>query len=85
LATEQQIAKYRSARIVNASNLAVEHCAFNVKMFSDSCGKIRKAAERPSIPGDQFPFSGLDMGESTKAIDLQFKNELVGIERFNAA
>jgi len=42
MTAEQQITKYRSGRIVNASNLAVEYGAFDVKMRGDPCGEIRK-------------------------------------------
>src|SRR5262249_13774995 len=82
---EQQIAEHRPTSFIHAGNLAVEHGTFNVKVFSDPCRKIRKAAEGVSISGDEFTSACRDMRERPKAIDLQFEDELIGIERFNAA
>ena len=45
----------------------------------------RKATEDVSISGDQFPLAGIDVSVCAKTIDLQFKDELVGIERLDAA
>ena len=59
-----------------------EDGTFNVRMFSDPCRKIRKATKDVSISGDQFTFATLDVSERAESIDLQFKDELVGIERF---
>jgi hypothetical protein len=65
-------------------NLAVEYGAFNVQMFSDPCGEIREATEGISISGDQFSLTGFNVSERTKAVNLQFKDKLVRIERFKA-
>jgi hypothetical protein len=62
------LASTEVASIVNASNLAVEYGAFNMKMFGDPSSKIRKATEDISIPGNQLPLAGFDVSESAKTI-----------------
>jgi hypothetical protein len=52
-----------------------------VKVCGDPYGKIRKAAEHISIARYQLRLSGLDVGQRSKTVNLQFKDELIGIER----
>jgi len=54
-------------------------------MFGDPRGEIGKAPECISISGDQFSLTCFDVRESTKPIDFQFKDELIGIESLSAA
>ena len=56
-----------------------------MKVFSDPCGEIRKAAEHISVSGDQFTMAVIDVSESAESVDFQLKDELVGIERLSAA
>jgi hypothetical protein len=49
-------------------------------MLSDPGGEIRKTTESISISGDQLAAARFNMQQCPKAIDLQFKEKLVGIE-----
>ena len=56
-----------------------------LEMFGDPRGEIRKASEDISVARYQLPLGSLDVSERTKAVDLQFKDKLVGIERLKTA
>jgi len=47
--TEEQIAKYGPACIIDARDLTIEDGAFNSKMFNDPRCKIHEATEDVSI------------------------------------
>jgi len=49
---EEQIAKHWPASVIDTGNLPIEDGTFNVKMFRDPGGEIRKAAEGVSISGN---------------------------------
>jgi hypothetical protein len=49
------------------------------------CGEIRIATEDISVSGDQLSLTIVCVFECPESIDLQFKDELVGIERLDAA
>jgi hypothetical protein len=54
-------------------------------MSSNPGGDFRKTAKHVPLPRNQFTIASFDMRQGSKAIDLQFKDELVGIERLDAA
>src|SRR5262245_63389332 len=54
-------------------------------MLADPLREILKVAERLSVARDEVALAVLDVGEGAEAVDLQFENKLVGIERLNAA
>src|SRR5262245_60217891 len=54
-------------------------------MFSDPCCEISKATEDVSVSGDQLSLAGVEIGQRSESVDLQFKDKLVGIERLDAA
>jgi len=54
-------------------------------MFGDPHCQISEAAECISVARYQFAFAVLDVGESAKAIDLEFVYELIGVEWFRTA
>jgi hypothetical protein len=54
-------------------------------VFCDPCGQIGKAVKGVSVSRDQFSLAGLDMSERTKAVDLKFVDELIGIKGLCAA
>jgi hypothetical protein len=74
---EEQIAEDRPSSTIDVRNLTVDYCTFNVKVFTDPRGEIRKATEDVSVSRNQFTFATLDVSERTKAVDLQFKEKLV--------
>ena len=45
-------------------------------MFSDPCRKVSNAVERVPLSGKQFSLASLDVSERTKAVNLQFVNEI---------
>ena len=47
--------------------------------------RLPQNRETRSLPRNQFTIASFDMRQGSKAIDLQFKDELVGIERLDAA
>jgi hypothetical protein len=51
--SENQVAKFRPAGVVQAADLAIEDGAINAKMFGDPSSKVRESAENVSISGDQ--------------------------------
>jgi hypothetical protein len=79
--SEKQIAKRRPARIIEAANFAIEHGAINAEMFSNPRGKLRETMERIPISRNQFPSPVLDVSQRPEAVELQFINEQVGVER----
>jgi hypothetical protein len=72
-----------SAKLNRSS--VIEDCAFHAKVFCDPCGQIGKAVKGVSVSRDQFSLAGLDMSERTKAVDLKFVDELIGIKGLCAA
>jgi hypothetical protein len=82
---EQQISEQWTATFIDTRDLAIEHCTFNAKMFSDPVGKIREPAKRVSVSGDQFALAVFDVSKRSKAVHLQFIKELVRIERLRTA
>jgi len=50
-------------------------------MFSDPCRKISKDVKRGPISRDEFTLTSIDVRQRSKAINLQFVNELVGVKR----
>src|SRR5215475_3689634 len=78
---EQQITEDGSPIIIDAGNLAIKHCTFDAKMFSNRGGEIREATEDVSVSRNQFSLAGLDVSQCAESIDLQFKDVLIRIER----
>jgi hypothetical protein len=72
---EDQISKGRSPGFVETGNLAIENSAFNSKMFCDPGCEFGETAKDVSVPGDQFAFTGLEVGESTEPVHFQFVDE----------
>jgi hypothetical protein len=70
---------------MEARNLEVEDCAFNVKVFSDPCREIPKATKCVSVSRDQLPLARLDVSERPKAVDLQLEDVLIRIKGLHAA
>jgi len=48
-APEKQIPEHRAAEVIEACNLAIDHCAFDAKMFSNPRCKIGEPAEHISV------------------------------------
>jgi len=62
-----------------------QYSILDAQVFADPLPEILEVAERVSFAGDKVALAVLDVGEGAKAVDLQFKDELIGIKRFNAA
>jgi hypothetical protein len=70
--SEKQIPKRRPAIFIEATNLAVEHGAFDSEMFGDPGGKLGETVKRVPVSRNQSAFAGLDVSQRAKAINLQF-------------
>ena len=84
-AAEQKIPKHRPPRFIYTSDLTIEYRAFNSKMLRDPVGEVRKTTKGVSIARNQFAFAVADMCERTKAIDLQFEDVMIRVERLGTA
>jgi hypothetical protein len=82
---ETHVPKFGSAGFIEAANLAIGHGAFNAEVFGDPRRKLGETVERISIPGNQFSLAALDMRERPEAVNLQFVDEQIGIERLRTA
>jgi len=71
--------------MIDTRDLSIQDSAFDGKMFSDPCGEISEAAKCVSVSRNELPLAGVDTRECPETVYLQFKDELVGIERFIAA
>src|SRR5262249_23702614 len=82
---KQQISKCWPARFIDTGNFVIEDRAFNFDVFHDPIGKLAKTAEGISVSGNEFCASILKVKQRAKPIDLEFINEVFGVERFRTA
>jgi len=68
--SEEKVFEDWPALIINARNLAIEDRGFNLQMFSDPGGEIRKASEDISFPRNQFTLSRFNVCECAETVDL---------------
>jgi len=52
-------------------------------MFRQPRRKLSEPAKRMPVSRDQFASTAVDLGERAESIDLQFEDELIGVEWFN--
>jgi hypothetical protein len=83
--SENQVSKGRPARFIETANLTIEHGTFGPEVCGDPGCEFVEPSENLPIPGNQFATSVLQMGKRPEAVDLQFVNELIGVERFGSA
>ena len=70
LTAEKQITKYRSARIIDTCDLAINNSVLDAQVFSDPLCEILEVAERLSIARDEVALAVVDVGEGANAVDL---------------
>jgi hypothetical protein len=52
---------------------------------ADQTSEFWESTKHVPLPRDQFTMAGFDVCQSAKAVDLQYKNKLIGIERLDTA
>ena len=82
---EEQIVEHGMARVLDAGNLAIEDSIVDIQVLADPLRQSLEVAERVPILGDEIALTVLDVGQRSKAIDLQFVEEFLRIERFGTA
>src|SRR5205807_9252583 len=83
--TKQQIPKGWPSGVVKARDFAIQDSTFDAQMFHNPLCKLRKAVKDVSISGNQFASTVCDVGERTEAVNLQFVDEVIGVERPRSA
>jgi hypothetical protein len=82
---EQEIPKYGSSGFIYTCDLTIKHRTFDSKMLGDPVSEVRKSSKCVSISRNQFAFAVADVCERTKAIDLQFEDVMIRVERLGTA
>jgi len=78
-AAEQQIVEHRTARVIDAGDPAIEDSVFDPQVSADPLRQMLEVAERVPVARDEITLAVLDVGERSKAIDLQFVDEFIGV------
>jgi hypothetical protein len=66
-------------------NLTIHDGALDLQVRDDPRAQIRKSVEYLDIARDQRALPVLNMGQRPEAINLQFVNEQIRVERFRTA
>ena len=82
---EQEIPKHGSSGFIYTRDLTIKHRIFDSKMFRNPVSEIRKTSKCISISRYQFAFPVADVCERAKAIDLQFEDVMIRVERLGTA
>src|SRR5262249_40681151 len=82
---EEQSAEVRPAGVIEAGDLTIEHGVLDAQVFGEPRREFSAATKDVSIPRNQLASTVCDVSERPEAVDLQFVDEVVGVERLGAA